>query len=948
MELFAPGSKIARFGLFEADLQQRVLTKSGLRVKLQEQPFQVLILLLERPGEVVSREEIRQKLWSSDTYVEFDDGLNTAIKKLRVALSDAADNPHFIETVPRRGYRFLAPVVFPAHQAERIEPDSSSQVVAQPVLIAGRERSRVVIESSTSRSPWLFGWIAVIVVVAATAGAYFWQRISHPGQPSSDSSGFRPVLRPRPSVAVLGFRNLTGLPESAWLSTAMTEMLSTELAAGRKLRMVAGENIARTKRELPLVQTDTLATDTLLHLHTNLDADYVVLGSYTALGAPGQGRIRLDLRLQDARNGEIVAEEAVSGRDSDLFDLISQVGAHLREKLNAGDLSNDEVTAVRASLPENPAAARLFADGLTKLRSYDNLAANDLLQQAVKLDPGHAMAHAALAQSWRALGYDARAQEEAGKAWKLSENLAREDQLWIEAFYRETTSEWGKAIELYRTLTQFFPDNLEYGLRLAETQGNAGRGKEGLVTIQSLQGLPKSISGDPRIDLQQSFLANQLGDYKGVQAAADRAASKAESRGERLLLARAKIFESTAARNLDDFQKAFTLNEDAQHIFEQSGDTYSAARARIRIADLYFQQGKFAESNRISEECLKVFRALGSKRDVANALDDIGGGLIELGELDQAKNYYEQAIAAQREIGNKRGIATELNNLGVIFEDQGNLALALKTDEQTRDAYAEIGEKDGLSSALNNIGQILLMRGDLAGAKDDYGKSFSLRKELGNESDIAESMHNLAEVIGDQGDITGAMKSYDDALAIRIRLGLDGAAAQTRLGKGQLLLDTGNPRDAEPLIRAAIEQFKKEQQLADEISAHATLAKALLDLGRAPEATSEIVIAKGLDKNGSRDARLVTEIVAAEVRAASDPAGAMRDLQAVIEQTEKSGHLTYQMEASLALGEIEMKASKRNSGLARLEALENTAKTKGFVLIARQASAGKAIKDQAR
>src|SRR5579859_2104138 len=110
MDLGASGQKIARFGLYQADVQQRVLTRNGLRVRLQDQPFQVLALLLERPGELVTREEIQQKLWPADTYVAFDDGLNTAMKKLRGALGDSAENPRFVETVPRRGYRFVAQV----------------------------------------------------------------------------------------------------------------------------------------------------------------------------------------------------------------------------------------------------------------------------------------------------------------------------------------------------------------------------------------------------------------------------------------------------------------------------------------------------------------------------------------------------------------------------------------------------------------------------------------------------------------------------------------------------------------------------------------------------------------------------------------------------------------------------------------------------------------------
>ncbi len=110
MQQGRPAGRIIRFGSFEADFQEGKLTKAGVRIHLQEQPLQILALLLERPGQIVTREEIRQKLWSRDTFVEFDDALNTAVRKLRAALNDSADNPRFLETVPRRGYRFIAPV----------------------------------------------------------------------------------------------------------------------------------------------------------------------------------------------------------------------------------------------------------------------------------------------------------------------------------------------------------------------------------------------------------------------------------------------------------------------------------------------------------------------------------------------------------------------------------------------------------------------------------------------------------------------------------------------------------------------------------------------------------------------------------------------------------------------------------------------------------------------
>jgi DNA-binding winged helix-turn-helix (wHTH) protein len=143
MERPGPKTKLVRFGLFEADLNGRSLNKDGLRIRIQEQPFQILVLLLERPGEVVTRESIRQQLWPADTYVAFDDGLNTAMKKLRLALGDSSDNPRFIETIPRRGYRFLASPVFVDASPKRTPVLSDIDAIAREPRLANTTESRL-------------------------------------------------------------------------------------------------------------------------------------------------------------------------------------------------------------------------------------------------------------------------------------------------------------------------------------------------------------------------------------------------------------------------------------------------------------------------------------------------------------------------------------------------------------------------------------------------------------------------------------------------------------------------------------------------------------------------------------------------------------------------------------------------------------------------------------
>src|SRR5262249_52277153 len=161
---------------------------------------------------------------------------------------------------------------------------------------------------------------------------------------------------------------------------------------------------------------------------------------------------------------------------------------------------------------------RLYAEGLAKLRLFDARAARELLEQAVAADPNYPLARVALADAWAAQGYDAKAATEAKNAFDRAGNLSREDRLPVEGGYREAAKDWPKAVDVYRTLHGFFPDNLEYGLRLAAAQStsSSGQGKDALETIEALRHLQPPASEDPRIDLAEATAAEQLGDNKRI------------------------------------------------------------------------------------------------------------------------------------------------------------------------------------------------------------------------------------------------------------------------------------------------------------------------------------------------------------------------------------------------------------------------------------------------
>src|SRR6202023_1895434 len=204
----------------------------------------------------------------------------------------------------------------------------------------------------SSRLPRI-GWALAALAMLALLIFLSWPRLKH--WRAAPSTEFRR------SVAVLGFKNVSGRPEAAWISPALSEMLTTELAAGEKLRTISGEDIAHTKKDLSIPDADSLGRETLVKLRKNLGSDYVVLGSYFDLGKEGGGQIRLDLRLQDAGAGETIASLSQTGTEEQLLSLISNIGEQLRGKLGIAQITQNDAAGVTASLSSNANASRFYA-----------------------------------------------------------------------------------------------------------------------------------------------------------------------------------------------------------------------------------------------------------------------------------------------------------------------------------------------------------------------------------------------------------------------------------------------------------------------------------------------------------------------------------------------------------------------------------------------------------
>jgi DNA-binding winged helix-turn-helix (wHTH) protein/tetratricopeptide (TPR) repeat protein len=903
MEAISQSHRTLRFGVFDVDLRTAELRKHGVRIRLEEQPFHILALLLECPGELVTREELRQRLWSADTFVDFDRSLNKAMSKLRLALGDSAESPRYIETLHRRGYRFIAPIQHDepasAHAAAH-ESDPGLRTAAVQAA-ASQVASNVVVSPVALRPAWWLHrwyWMAAVSVVVVGFGAIFYLR----ARPITLASSPATVV-PRRSVAVLGFKNLSGRADQAWVSTALSDWLTTELAAGEELRTIPAESVARMRIELSLPDVDSLGKESLGRIGKNLGTDFVVVGSYASLRQESGGQVRLDLRLQDARSGETIDAVSETGTESRLFDLVSQAGEHLRKRLGAQGVTRQEAAEIAFVLPTNHDAARLYSEGLGKLRVFDALAARDLFEKAIFPEPQYALSHASLATAWATLGYDENARTEAKRAFELSANLPRAERLLVEGRYYETSKNWEKAIEIYRALVAFFPDSLDYGLALAQAQVSGGKGKEALETVETLQKLPPPLGDDPRIDLVEARAAESLGDYRRDQTSCARAAQKARALGASLLLAQARSDQAWALSNLGSSDEAVQAAAEAKQIFDAADDQRGVAKA-INLSGIALEnKGDSVGAKKMYEQALATFRRIGNKLGVANELDDLGDVLLALGDPNGARQKYEESLATNQEIANPDGIALVKGALGVVLLALGDHQVAKKSCEESVELSRRIGDREKAAIGLACLGSAYRAEGNFVPARRNESEAIAIFDEIGDRQSSSRFQLELAE----------------------------------------LSIDEHNGSEAAAIAKRVIEEFERENALRDESLAHAVLSRALLAQGRIEDAKQAIERSSALsEKYQDRPVELFTAITAARVRAASsnaaDRAKAADRLQQVLAESARMGLLGYAFEARLALGEIEMSSGNRAAGRGRLESLQKDASQKGLGLIAQQAA----------
>jgi len=374
----APVSRVLRFDSFELDVRAGELRKAGVRLRLQGQPIQVLVALLNSAGELVTREELQAQVWPAETFVDFDHGLHNSIARIREALGDSAGTPRYIETLPRRGYRFIGPVervaveepLPPAHtEPSPTEPSPSGPPPSgEAPVVPVRSRPRAILVAALLA---IFAMAAVLVLISIL----------------KQRAAATPTVR---SIAVLPLANFSGDPAQEYFADGMTDELITDLAKIGGVRVISRTSAMRYKGTLK----------GLPEIARELNVDGIIEGSVTRSGQ----RVRITAQLLYGPTDKHLWAEAYDRDLGDVLSLQSEVAQAIAQQVRV-QITPQQKARFNAARPVNPEAYDAYSKGRYHLWNHFTMAqslttAQTYFQEAVRKDPGFALAYSGLADTY--------------------------------------------------------------------------------------------------------------------------------------------------------------------------------------------------------------------------------------------------------------------------------------------------------------------------------------------------------------------------------------------------------------------------------------------------------------------------------------------------------------------------------------------------------------------
>lgn len=755
------------FGVFQVNFKAQELRKHGVRIKLGPQPFRILAMLLEKPGEIVTREELQARIWPADTFVDFEQGLNGAVKKLRTALGDSPENPRYIETLPRIGYRFVAPVRTLEERPGAKDTESigaAKQIPPQkaPEAISSAEANR------RGRSIALFGAIAAIVAVVALIVAV-----------TVVLSLRKPKIRltTADTMIVAPFENTTG---EAVFDDALHQGLLVGLEQSPYFQIYPERKAATILKQMGRSSEERLQTAAVVELCQRAGGKVAVQGAISNLGSA----YLIGLTAYRCDNGEAIAhDQAQAGKKEEVLDALQQATTRMRPRLGESLPSIQKYNApLEQATTSSLEALKVYGKGLLTSYTQGDRQAIPYFQRAIELDPNFAMAYGRLASIYDNAGETQMAKEAVENAFAHREHCTESERLWIEAWYNlYATGDLEKAASILEAWLQSYPPSANVTNDLAAIYGNLGRYEKAVDLLK------RSIELDPTDGAAYSNLAvslmalNRLDEARAAIDEADRHTRRVEyllearywgaflrndpEEMERTVSAAAEDPESRAVLARDQsntetyfgrFAKARELSETAAEIFEKQGDREAAAICLAEAAVREAEAGGANGTRDLMERALKLSRnqdvvvlsslvaAQGGEPSKAEAIMDMLSKEHPASTLIQ--KYWAPVIRARVELRTgraRKALATLEPTLPYDFAEapafaisvmypcyvRGEAALALGDFPAAQAEFQKIVDHPGMglnfplqSLAFLQLGRAQAGGGDKEKARESYGK----------------------------------------------------------------------------------------------------------------------------------------------------------------------------------------------------------------------------------
>ena len=924
---------IYQFQDFELDPAERRLTGGGRPIALTPKVFDTLVLLVQRAGHLVTKDELMKALWPRG-YVE-ESNLTKHVWLIRRALGDGEGDSRFIETVPKLGYRFIARVTIrPAPGADDPAPDVPDRAAAThpaaPAAPPAGTAAATVLPVSAPRAltspgrarPWYLRALTLGVAAVALLGALLMSYRLITRAP--------PAARAGRTVALVGFANLTRDPKDAWLAGALTEMLGAELSVSTEVQVLPDELVRDASAGLAAPAAGGYSLATLERLRRRLDADYVVSGSYLVNGTSDSAPLRVDVALQDARNGALLGSVSSQSGVASLVPLVSQAGATLREKLGIRSPDPQALGLIANAQPPSLDIARRVGFALEALEQYDAARARDELIETIAQAPGYAPAHMLLAEAWTALGYHDKAVAAAEQAMRFAGNLPPEQRLQVEATLAGARADFPRAAATWASLAARRPASREYRLRLIHAELAAAAGPAAQGALDELERLP-GAPGDPRTELAAAHLARERSDAQGDATHARAALESARRRDSAGLVADAEVELGHAETLLGQYAEATATLTAAIGDYRAVRNPRGEADARRALASALGSQNRSQDSREQYQQALALEQSIGDLGGAALVYRDMCQMMWLAGDRDGAQAAAQDGLKLARETGDLATQSWTLRALATIASDEAASDEALSEYREVIALDERAGDRGGHVWSLAAYADLERERGELDAARAVCAQASAEAAPLTDRQFAIYSGFTCAQIALDRGEAPAAERALKELVVHAAAAGNGLYADNARMLLAQLDMDRGDFAGARALLEEASRGLAAAEAETGEADAQAMLALCDQAIGLGAERDRARERAQELRRGiTARQEVYFVDIALARLAAARHDEDAVAALLELAGDAERRRFLCWSLEAKLAAWQLLAARGSSARATALRRELEGEARAHGY------------------